>query len=206
MHFVEKGQVAVEKLMQDGSTVNLARLGPGEVFGEMALLSGDACNATVRTLVKTRIVALDGEAFDRVMAETPQLHRWFSHLFAERLRATNIRLEEQLARGMTGRLSMISLLDILQTLLLSRQTGVLYVRRGDQSGTLYIKDGQVQSALAGDLAEEAAFGEMCTWTDGSFSFQEGETSRLPRNIHRDTMHIMMDAARQADEGAGGTVG
>ncbi len=199
VYFIERGEVAVEKKMKDGSVMQLARLGAGEVFGEMALMSGEPCNATVRTLIKTRMVLLNGEELDRVMGENPQLHRWFSHLFASRMRATNVRLEDQLTRGMNGRLSMIGLLDLLQTLLMARKSGILTLRRGSETGTIRLKDGQMKSVMAGNLAEENAFQQLCCWTDGLFSFQEGGGDDIPVNIHRDTMQIMMDAARMRDE-------
>ena len=53
VYFIEKGEVAVEKKMTDGAVVQLARLGTGAVFGAIALMSWETCNANVSTLVKT---------------------------------------------------------------------------------------------------------------------------------------------------------
>jgi len=51
----------------------LARLGPGDFFGEMALLNDKPRSATVRALSPVDALALDKEDFRRVVTETPGL-------------------------------------------------------------------------------------------------------------------------------------
>ncbi|HSW28754.1 MAG TPA: GGDEF domain-containing protein [Longimicrobiales bacterium] len=51
----------------------LARLGAGDFFGEMALLNDKPRSATVRALTPVDLVALDKEEFRRVVSETPGL-------------------------------------------------------------------------------------------------------------------------------------
>ncbi|MHB1193532.1 MAG: GGDEF domain-containing protein [Longimicrobiales bacterium] len=51
----------------------LARLGVGDFFGEMALLNDKPRSATVRALTPVDLVALDKEDFRRVVSETPGL-------------------------------------------------------------------------------------------------------------------------------------
>lgn len=66
LHIIVDGEVEV---VRDG--VRLAVLGPGEVVGEHALLSGTDRNATVRTLTRVRTVVLDQAAFAEVLARYP---------------------------------------------------------------------------------------------------------------------------------------
>lgn len=49
----------------------LARLGPGDFFGEMALLNDKPRSATVRALTDVEALVLDKEDFRRVVADTP---------------------------------------------------------------------------------------------------------------------------------------
>ena len=51
----------------------LARLGAGDFFGEMALLNDKPRSATVRALTPVDLIALDKEDFRRVVSDTPEL-------------------------------------------------------------------------------------------------------------------------------------
>ncbi len=55
------------------SDFELARLGAGDFFGEMALLNDKPRSATVRALTPVDLVALDKEDFRRVVSDTPGL-------------------------------------------------------------------------------------------------------------------------------------
>jgi CRP-like cAMP-binding protein len=52
---------------------SLAELGPGQAFGEMALLSGEPRTATIRAAGPTELLAIRREDFLRLMAEDSQL-------------------------------------------------------------------------------------------------------------------------------------
>lgn len=55
------------------SDFELARLGPGDFFGEMALLNEKPRSATVRALSDLDVIVLDKEDFRRVVTATPGL-------------------------------------------------------------------------------------------------------------------------------------
>lgn len=197
--FIINGSIVVEKEMPDGSVVELAVLTEGEVFGEMSCLSGEVVNATIRAKSACDLRRLTDGVFDKVMSDNTDLHRWFSRLFTQRLRATNVKLDEELARGMTGKLSMISLMEIIQTLLNSRQTGILSISRDGMTGQIYLVEGQVRSVTCGELEAEDAFKMLSHVKDGTFSFRSGDRADLPVNVERDTMSLLMDVAREQDE-------
>ncbi|MHC4871605.1 MAG: cyclic nucleotide-binding domain-containing protein [Planctomycetota bacterium] len=199
LYVIKSGLVVIEKDMPEGNKVELARLGSGETFGEMSLLSGENCNASVRVMEESIVTAISGEDLDNVMCTNPTLHRFFGHLFIERLKATNVKLEEELQRGMNGRLSMISLMDLLQSLLMSRLTGKFQLKRSSEAGQLYIEEGQVKSAQLGELIAEDAFKEMAKWHDGVFCFQPGSQQDISANINVATMQLLMNAALEYDE-------
>jgi CRP-like cAMP-binding protein/Ca2+/Na+ antiporter len=71
LYLVEDGQARV--LLDDGT--DLGRKGPGEVFGEMALLTGEPRTATL--LAETALVLwrLRREDFDQVVRASPRLER-----------------------------------------------------------------------------------------------------------------------------------
>lgn len=198
LYIVRKGLIAVVATM-DGQEVELATLGAGEVVGEMSLLSGEPCNARVITKTPADFVEVPSSALDKVMAHNPALHRWFSHLFVERMRDTDMQLADRLVQGMSGRLSMIGLLDLVQTLLMSRQSGKLILHNASESGYLLMQDGQILDAIVGELRGDNAFYHMARWSEGSFSFSPAKAANVTPSVSGDTMHLMMEAARLMDE-------
>ena len=75
------GQVRV---VRDGGVV--ARLGPGEFFGELSVLDRMPRNATVATEVPTTCLALASWDFDRVLLDQPALTLAILRGVARRLR------------------------------------------------------------------------------------------------------------------------
>ncbi len=64
--------------------VEVARLGPGQFFGEMSLLTGEKRTATVRSVEECELVAVGKEAFHRVFGLHPELMQRISVELAER--------------------------------------------------------------------------------------------------------------------------
>jgi CRP-like cAMP-binding protein len=56
-----------------GRTVSLGKLHDGDYFGEMALLSHQPRNATVRSLTDCVCLSLPRDLFDRLLASEPDL-------------------------------------------------------------------------------------------------------------------------------------
>lgn len=72
LYLVAEGLVQVV-YPASGADFELARLGAGDFFGEMALLNDKPRSATVRALTDVDTLVLDKEDFRRVVAETPGL-------------------------------------------------------------------------------------------------------------------------------------
>jgi zinc transporter ZupT len=66
----------------------MTKLEPGEVFGEMALLTGESRSATVIARTTMELYQLKKEDFDSVLARSPHLAGALSRALARRLRAT----------------------------------------------------------------------------------------------------------------------
>jgi NTE family protein len=61
-------------------------LGPGEVFGEMSLLSGAPVSAAVTAERESRVYLVAARIFDRLFADEPAFRKGIADLLAERLR------------------------------------------------------------------------------------------------------------------------
>ena len=66
----------------------LARLGPREGFGEMAILDRDTRSATATAAEPTTLLRLDRDSFDRVVEQNPVVARGIYRVLTERLRNT----------------------------------------------------------------------------------------------------------------------
>jgi CRP-like cAMP-binding protein len=63
----------------------VARLGPGDFLGEIALLCGAPRNATVTTTSPTRLLVLVDRAFTRVLEQIPSIRASLLRALSERL-------------------------------------------------------------------------------------------------------------------------
>jgi len=184
----------------DDSDVVLASLGKGSCFGEMSLLTGEPTSATVRTAGAAAIFAVSGDVLEDILAEQPVLAREFSKLLASRLKATSGSLERELDRGILGRLSMISAVDLIQTLNASRRTGTLTLTYGDRECRLCFSGGEVRGAVMGDLVGEEAFYPVLEWADGDFCFEQSESlADIPGPLTSTTTALLMEGMRRMDE-------
>jgi CRP-like cAMP-binding protein len=81
MAIIIEGRVAI---VRDGTVI--AERGPGEVIGEMALLSGMPRTATVIVLTEVRLLVIRHPEFDALMAEMPSFRASVLESLARRAR------------------------------------------------------------------------------------------------------------------------
>ena len=203
LYIVGEGEVEVLRLSPDDrAEVVLVALGKGECFGEMSLLTGEPTSAAVRSRGHSTILLLDRESLEVLLARHPDLGRAFSKLLADRLKATNVSLESELDRGIMGKLSLINIVDLVQTLNASRRTGTLTLSRSGVNAVLSFREGRLIGTRVGDEEGEAAFYGLMAWSEGDFFFEQGDI-RGEGNIRTDTMALLMEGLRRLDEARGG---
>ena len=67
MFVVIGGELEVVKKALDGSTVRVALLGPGDWFGEMAILDVQPRSASVRALAPSLLLSMSADQLDRLL-------------------------------------------------------------------------------------------------------------------------------------------
>ena len=102
---IEQGQVKVSLIHGDGREVILSFLGPGQVFGELALLDGMPRSATVSATAPTLLLVLRRADFLRLLADTPQIAVSLLEELAARLRRTDQQIEGLALFNVASRLS-----------------------------------------------------------------------------------------------------
>ena len=91
MYVIQDGEVEVTR-SHNGSTVRLAVLGQGDIFGELSLFGNDKRSATVRALGDARIVTVDKNTFMRRIQEDLTLAFRVFNTMAARLNNMNAEL------------------------------------------------------------------------------------------------------------------
>ncbi|HET8632199.1 MAG TPA: cyclic nucleotide-binding domain-containing protein [Thermomicrobiales bacterium] len=84
LYLIQSGRVEVVQ-SHDGSEKRLATLGPGEYFGEIALLTDQPRTATVRALEPTTCQVLTAWNFRAEVRQSPELASQLLKVVAERL-------------------------------------------------------------------------------------------------------------------------
>jgi CRP-like cAMP-binding protein len=200
LYIVAEGKVDVVRCTNDRDETVLVTLVSGDCFGEMSILTGELTSAEVRSNGHSTIFALHKEKLETLLMRRPALSREFSKLLADRLKATNVSLESELSRGILGKLSMISLVDLVQTLHQSRRTGTLILNYSGERATIGFKNGALLTATSGDILGDEAFYRMVCWPDGDFCFEQTEPLPSdPGHVASDMMGLMMEGMRRLDE-------
>ena len=138
------GEAVVTGRDWHGEPIVLARLGAGECFGEMSMLSGEPPSATVEAATDAVAWALPHAAFVAIADEHPELARNLSALLSERLRASN---ERQL-RAQRGQLAvLVALEDAPWAALLAYHIARSVAKHTRQAVTLLDPSGRAGDAL-----------------------------------------------------------
>jgi CRP/FNR family transcriptional regulator, cyclic AMP receptor protein len=97
LHLIATGHVSVRVTLRGGEFVVLAIFGPGDVFGEIALVgSPHARGGTVVALERCETLSLGRDEFDRLRTSYPGVDRFLVELLAARVERLNNQLLEAL--------------------------------------------------------------------------------------------------------------
>lgn len=83
-YLIKKGNVCVAK-KQGGEEIEIARLGPGQIVGEMALIKGYRCAATVTALGAVEAQPIPPAVINKELAQMSLLMRRILCSLVERL-------------------------------------------------------------------------------------------------------------------------
>lgn len=155
-YIIKEGSVAVTEM---GAQFADHNLGPGEYFGERALLTGEPRAATITAKTAVKVMALDRENFDQLLGP---LRDVLDHNMNLRI-LNSIKLFEKLSDREKKRLA--------QSFTLEKFTsGSTIIKQGDPGKTFYIiKDGNCRVTVDGkevsQLKAGTYFGEMALLDD-----------------------------------------
>jgi CRP-like cAMP-binding protein len=105
MMAVLRGSVKICTVSRNGKEAVLNVIGPGQVFGEIAVLDGGPRTADAVALVESDILVLDRRDFMPVLRAHPDLAQRLLEVLCGRLRKTSEQLEDAFFLDMPGRMA-----------------------------------------------------------------------------------------------------
>jgi len=110
MHIIMSGQVRVMLSDATGASRHVVKLGPRELVGEMALLTGDKRNADVIAEEPVETLVVDKETLQPLLRDYPPLARFLTEILGKRLERDGgmewvgkYRLLQKIGEGATSR-------------------------------------------------------------------------------------------------------
>ena len=94
-YVIREGDVRVTREHSDGRAIALATLGPGELFGELAMLDGGVRSASVETLTDAELLAVSANDMRGLLERNASITAKLVVALTRRLRETNERISRQ---------------------------------------------------------------------------------------------------------------
>jgi cAMP-dependent protein kinase regulator len=98
MYIIASGEVKVFTIGAGGATVYLARLGDGDFFGEVSMLTGKPRTATITASQRTELLRLDKDKLDNALATYPGIRKVLNDFYQRRAEHTVEAMIESLKR------------------------------------------------------------------------------------------------------------
>ncbi len=95
LFIVRTGRARAVREHPHGRAITLATFGPGDIFGELAVLDGERRSATIEAVDPTEATAIVGHDVRRLLRERPAIAAAMLGALASRLRETTERLARQ---------------------------------------------------------------------------------------------------------------
>jgi CRP/FNR family transcriptional regulator len=106
-YIVRSGHACAIRQHSDGRMITLARFGPGDIFGELAMFDDERRSATVESLDDLHTVAIPGSAMRALLARHPEIAVKLVIALGRRLRAANERLTRQSFQTVQSRVAAV---------------------------------------------------------------------------------------------------
>ena len=147
LYVVEDGAIEISVLSPGGRKLSLNVMGPGDVFGEIALLDAGGRSASAMALLPSRLRQARRADLMAAMRASPDIATDFIDLLCERLRWVNGLLEDQAFLPLPVRLAK-RLLDLEE-------------KMGDRSGAVQISQAELADFLG--ATREAVARVLAAW-------------------------------------------
>ncbi len=207
LYIVKSGALEVLAIPSDAADpIPVAYLGPGEVLGELALLTGSPRSASARVPERAELFTVDKPVFLDLMKTLPAFARNLCLVLAKRLEATTLKVPRG-SKQLQGNLRFFDLATVIQTLIGSHQTGTLVVtQEGGKSkariAEIFFFKGNIAKAKVRHLTgDDAVFQLFQSPLEGEFSFtgRQVQEEEVQADITMPAISLLMESVRLQDE-------
>jgi CRP/FNR family cyclic AMP-dependent transcriptional regulator len=109
LFLIREGRVQIYRISPEGKKLVIATLGPGALFGEMALLGQQMQNAFAEALDDCRIFVMSRADLERLILNQPSVGQRVLETTGKRLRDAEKRLEDMAFKSIPARLASLLL-------------------------------------------------------------------------------------------------
>jgi len=207
LYIVKSGALEVLASPTDAAEpIPVAYLGPGEVLGELALLTGSPRSASARVPERAELFTVEKPVFLDLMKTLPAFARNLCLVLAKRLEATTLKMPRG-SKQLQGNLRYFDLATVIQTLIGSHQTGTLAVtQEGGKSKSriaeIFFFKGNIAKAKVRHLTgDDAVFQLFQSPLEGDFSFtgRQVQEEEVQADITMPAISLLMESVRLQDE-------
>ncbi len=189
------GRVGV--IAHDGE--QLASMGKGQIFGEMSLLSGEAVSCSIHSLSETEAALLSVKNFKYVLKKNPVLQLFLLKMLVDRAQAMALR-SGNITSGMSGELSEISTIELLQLINSSQKTGRVELISANGRGHVFFSEGEIIHVQYKQLQNKEALFSLFAQKEGHFTYSKG----IPKELEKKEplggfMGLIMEGVQYMDE-------
>jgi CheY-like chemotaxis protein len=179
MFIIISGKVDIVIYPEGDKGQVVATLGPGDYFGEMALLTGEPRSASVITNGPVEAFALQQKDFDVILERYPSISLSMGKIVSKRLSETlkksssfqRVEKIEVTAEGPSGKIEDVPIIDLISFAESNSLTGTMTVTNGDKKGVFEFERGALQSVKLGGVSDDKALDDMLAWTSGNFQIK-----------------------------------
>jgi CRP-like cAMP-binding protein len=134
LFLLKQGHVQLYRISPDGKKLVIATVGPGAVFGEMALIGQGMHNTFAEALEDCVLCIMSREDVERMLLTKPRVALRIFETLGSRLKETEARLEEIAFKGIPARLASL-LLQLAEDRGSETISGMTHQDLGEQIGT-----------------------------------------------------------------------
>ena len=134
LFLLKEGQVQLYRISPDGKKLVIGTVGPGAIFGEMALIGQGMHNTFAEATEDCVLLVMSRQDVERLLVTKPKVALRIFEELGSRLKDTEARLEEIAFRGIPARLASF-LLQTADEQGTDTVTGLTHQDLGEQIGT-----------------------------------------------------------------------
>lgn len=105
VYFVNGGRVKISKVTRDGKELTLAYRGPGELFGEVALVEGGPREEMAEAMENALLTEMERGDFERLIQTQPLLGLRLARLLTQRRRDIENKIENLVFKDVNSKLA-----------------------------------------------------------------------------------------------------